>query len=182
MPQANLCRGLVNGQVALRSGRSQWKTSYGVWKPLAHMVMPKPIPHLMHLQQWTEEEMGLLQWRHNMCMRAGHRKYSSHATMFFLVTPLHIWWPYKVQGYRKGMCWTIEEKSLMTQWWLWLILGYFNFGYHFLLSIPFYHQPPPPTKKSFIRLWQQQHDGWCTLNSPRILVSRGARRCSNEDW
>ena len=51
----------------------------------------------------------------------GHRKHSSHATMFTLVTSLHPGWPSKVQWYRKGMWWTIEEKSLMTQWLLWLV-------------------------------------------------------------
>ena len=116
--------------------------------------MPKPTPHWTQLQQRTEEEMGLLQWRYHMCMRDGKIKHTSHATMFSLVTSLHLGWPSKVQWYRKLMCRTIEEKSLMPQWWLWLaVLGYCNLGNHLLLNIRFNLQPPPPTtKESFLRL------------------------------
>ena len=36
----------------------------------------------------------------------------------------------------------------MTQWWLWLVLGYCNFGHYLLLSIRFnFHSPPSPQPK-----------------------------------
>ena len=50
------------------------------------MAISKPTPHWIHLQQRTNEEMGLLQWRHNRYMHAGHRKHGAHATMIPLVT------------------------------------------------------------------------------------------------
>ena len=56
-------------------------------QPAKEYDSPWP-PHLTHLQQRAEEEMVILQWRHNMCMRDSHRKHSSHATLFSLVASL----------------------------------------------------------------------------------------------
>ena len=127
------------------------------------MAIPKPTLHWIHLQQRTEGKMGLFQWRHNMCMRHGHRKHSSHATMHFLFTSLRLGWSSKVQWYRKGMCWTIEEKSLMTQWWLWLVLSYCNFGYHLLLRA-FASTSAPRTEESFLHLWPWHIITWTMLD------------------
>ena len=44
------------GMVRLNEGPAK-----GYDNPLAHMAMPKPTLHWIHLQQRMEEEMGLLQ-------------------------------------------------------------------------------------------------------------------------
>ena len=54
------------------------------------MAMPKPTPHWINLQQRTEEEIRLLQWKHIMCMQDGNRKHTSHVSMFSLVKSLHL--------------------------------------------------------------------------------------------
>ena len=57
---------------------------------LAPIDTPKLTPHWIHLQQRTEEEMGLLQWRHNMYMWEGHQQHGTHVTIWSLVASLHL--------------------------------------------------------------------------------------------
>ena len=44
----------------------------------------------LHMQQGAAEEIAILRWRHNMCMRSRDRKYRAHDAMHPPCTTLHI--------------------------------------------------------------------------------------------
>ena len=63
----------------------------------------------LHMQQEASDEMAILRWRHNMCMRSRDIKYRAYAAMHPHYTAMHLGWPFKVQRYSKVLCKKMED-------------------------------------------------------------------------